>query len=458
MKTTILKYSIYSLFGVLITITGCKKEDSFLATKPNQALAIPTSLNDLQLLLNDEDVFNRFYPALGEASTDDMILSPSDWLSDYPSDKNAYVWAKDIYPPGLDVVDWSHPYQMVYYANTILNFLPTFKISTSQQVQSNMIKGSALFFRAIAFYNLVQHFAMPYDSTTSNKDLGVPLPLTPDLTAKLSRATESQCYTQIITDLNSAATLLPDVPARKTLPSKAAVFGLLSRIYLGMGNYNQSLSYATQCLGLYNQLQDFNNLNPAAFPVFPNFSPEEIFHASLSAYNTTSPTSVVDTNLYRSFSNPNDLRPAIFFYNYHGKIEFNSQLDVHNNISSPISTSEIYLTKAECEARMNNMAAAMNDLNTFLITRWKKGTFKPYTAVSADDALNQILKERQKELVMSGVRWLDLRRLNKDVRFAITLKRNISGTIYSIAPNDPRYALPIPENEISINQIPQNNR
>jgi len=439
-------------------INGCKKQNGFLDAKPNQALAVPSTLSDLQQLINNELIFNTLYPSLGLVSTDDYFLDSSYWLTIDITGKNAYVWAKDLYPANTNINDWSHSYQQIYYANTILSILPSIQASANQQIQFNTIKGSALFFRAIAFYNLVQTFAMPYDSTSAVKDLGVPLPMKPDLSAKVPRSTESQCYAQVISDLNTALTLLPDLPATKTKPSKASVFGLLSRIYLAMGNYGGSLQNATSCLSLYNQLQDFNQLNPSAFPVYPNFSPEEIFHASFTGYENIGYNAQVDSNLYRSFATPNDLRASIFFYYNNGQIEYNSQFDIQNYLSCTISTNEMYLTKAECEARLNNTTSAMTDLNTLLVTRWVTGTYRPYTATSADDALLQILAERRKELAFTGLRWSDLRRLNKDSRFAITLYRKINGVTYSLPPNDLRYAMPIPDNEIQLNPIPQNPR
>jgi hypothetical protein len=92
------------------------------------------------------------------------------------------------------------------------------------------------------------------------------------------------------------------------------------------------------------------------------------------------------------------------------------------------------------------------------VTRWAKGTFIPFTASSSDDALIQILNERRKELLYRGLRWTDLRRLNKDPRFAITLKRIINGVSYTLPPNDNRYAWPIPDNEIALTNMPQNER
>ncbi|SDT68624.1 SusD family protein [Mucilaginibacter mallensis] len=438
--------------------SGCKKEDSFLNVKPNESLAVPSTLSDLQGIIHNQAVLNGNYPSLGEIACDDYYVSTSLWDNQGTTARNAYVWAKTVYDAGSNVPDWSDSYNQVYYANIVLDYLPKVTYSPSQQQLYNQVKGSALFFRSIAFYNLVQTFALPYDPSTASSDLGIPLRLTSDINAKSVRATEKDCYQQILTDLQTALALLPNSATDITVPSKAATYGLLSRIDLALGDFSGSLANATSCLSLNNTLQDFNQLNPNAFPVFPNYSPEELFHSSLEGNGLVGFNAQVDSNVYKSFSDPNDLRLAIFFYNNGGQIEFNSQFDKHSNVTSAIGTNEIYLNKAECEARAGDIKNAMADLNALLVMRWVTGTFKPYTATTSTDALTQILSERRKELLLSGIRWTDLRRLNKDSRFAITLKRNINNTIYTLPPNDPRYAFPIPDNEIELTGEPQNNR
>ena len=52
---------------------------------------------------------------------------------------------------------------------------------------------------------------------------------------------------------------------------------------------------------------------------------------------------------------------------------------------------------------------------------------------------------------MRGLRWTDLRRLNRDPRYAVTLTRSINGTTYMLPPNDARYVYPIPDAVIAAN-------
>lgn len=462
MKTTLRKYLRLglALFAILL-LCNCKKEDAFLDAKPNEALTVPATLNDLQLLLHNEGTFNIHDPALGEISSDDFYLTSSDWAGLYTStDRNTFIWAKQIYDANASIDDWNLPYKQVYIANTVLDALPGIKYPDSQQSQADQIRGAALFYRAIAFYNLLQTFSMPYDPKTANSDAGIPLRLSSDLNKKTGRAPVQQCFDQIINDLLTSASLVPDIPAYKTAPSKPAANALLARVYLAVGDYSNALQYATTCLNSFNALTDYNLLVPSSkYQLSTSYLAEDIYHSVQVTYDSNSPNyvSITDSSLYRSYAT-NDLRKNIFFVTNGGLPYFRGTYDIKGYPYSGIATDEIYLIQAECNARLGNVDAAMNDLNTLLIKRFKTGTFIPYTASSPDAALAQILVERRKELLYRGLRWTDLRRLNKDSHFAITLTRNLNNVIYSLPPNDNRYALPIPDNEIQLNGIPQNER
>ena len=66
-----------------------------------------------------------------------------------------------------------------------------------------------------------------------------------------------------------------------------------------------------------------------------------------------------------------------------------------------------------------------------------------------------MLTERRKELLFRGVRWVDVKRLNKE-GYGISLQRTIDGQTYRLGPNSLRFALPIPEDVIAMSGMPQN--
>jgi starch-binding outer membrane protein, SusD/RagB family len=84
------------------------------------------------------------------------------------------------------------------------------------------------------------------------------------------------------------------------------------------------------------------------------------------------------------------------------------------------------------------------------------GTFTGYSIADAAAALDTILVERRKELAFRGIRWSDLRRLNKEGR-NITLTRNLNGMSYTLTPNSNLYTLPIPPDVLSFNPGMQQN-
>jgi hypothetical protein len=188
---------------------------------------------------------------------------------------------------------------------------------------------------------------------------------------------------------------------------------------------------------------------------FKRWNPEVIFSA---AYYRNGPAQLyhshVDSNLFRSYQS-NDLRKILFFR--FGDFFFGTY--DQDYCFSGISTAEMYLTRSECLARMDNVSTAMASLNYLLETRWAAGSFIPYVAADKDDALRQILLERRKELLFRGTRWTDLRRLNKDLQTAQSITRTAKGTIYTLLPNDARWVLPIPGYVLNFNPgMPQNNR
>jgi hypothetical protein len=464
MKYTCVKY--FTLFNAMfiLFISSCKKQDNFLDAKPDQALVIGSSLTDYQLLLNNETIFNSISdPGFGMVTADDdYYILDATWDGGTAPERNGYIWAQNFYESDPFYNDWSKPYTQVYYCNTVLEGLSKLQVSAQDLSQSNQIKGSALFYRAYAFYNLVQTFAMPYDSATANTDPGICLRLTADFNIPSTRATVQQCYNQILEDLQIALDLLPATATYKTQPSKWATNALFARIYLAMRNYAKAFTYSQACLSQNSILTDYNTLSPSSTNISTTFLDEDIFHSTMVNWSiNTRNNAIIDSTLYNSYS-ANDLRKMRFFFLTNNKPYFKGSYDYKSTKFSGLATDEIYLIRAECNARLGNTTAAMTDLNNLLRTRWLKisgtSTYVDQFAADPNDALMKILVERRKELIFRGLRWTDLRRFNKEPALKKTLTRIIKGVTYTLLPNDVKYAVPIPPTEIQLSGIPQNPR
>ncbi len=459
---SIQKISLFLCITALAVATSCHKKE-FLEAKPDSDLFVPTTLDDCQALLDNETIMNET-PVLGELSADNYYLPYTFWRGLNVKEKNAYIWLDNTFD-GLtgDITDWNAPYKQVFYANVILEALSHLPVTSTNETRWKAIKGAALFARAHAFYQVAQIFAPVYNPNNTGQKLGIPLRLTPGVDEKSVRSSVHQTYSRVLADLKEAGALLPaEIPFNnRNRSSRPAAFALLARAYLSMDDYSSAKLYADSCLLLHNTLIRYDTLNAQVNIPFNKFNVEAIYQSRFTTTNVlrgiTVINCIVDSNLYRSYA-ANDLR-SVIFYRVHptlGNINLKGSYNATNQMFSGLATDEVYLIRAECQARMGQAQKAMDDLNTLLANRWKANSYVPLTAASAEIALQKIIEERRKELPFRGLRWTDLRRLNK-TGANITLKRNLDKP-YELAPGDPRYTLLLPPDVINLSSMTQNPR
>lgn len=458
-------YYIFCYLIAFITFNSCSKSD-LLDAKPRTNLAVPNSIADYQALLEKDGILGVFgmTPALGELSQDNYFIPDAR----YPAittlrDRTAYVWATDIFQGQGNQPDWNIPYSQILNTNIAIEGVSQIPVTSNNQSDWNIAMSDALFLRAYAYWNLAQVFTPVYDSVSANSDLGLPLKLASDVNMIVQRATVKQTYDQIIRDLQTAARLAPNSFAgHLNRASKPSVFGMMARVYQSMRSYSNAYLYADSALQLYNQLIDFNTASTTSTQPFAITNVETMYQsfAMNSSFSSGTTTAMVDTIFYKTFTST-DLRTSIYFrtpttsgigfkYGYEGP---STSLPF-----SGLAVDEMYLIRAECNARSGNLNAAVVDLNTLLIKRWKTGTFVPFVASTQNATLNLILNERRKELAFRGcLRWMDIRRLNKE-GYNIILQRKVNGQVYTLQPNSPLFTLPIPPDEIALSGIQQNIR
>lgn len=452
---------------LLLACTSCEEE--WLDVRRDKKQVVPQTLNDFQAMMDNVLVMNfSNVSLLGEAGADDYKVSYNDWQDMNTGisfqQRQAYIWGDPIYEPDISTSDWNVPYKAIFYANVALEGIAAIDPLPAEQEEWDNIKGSALFYRSWCFYQLAQVFCRQYDPSTAGNDPGIPLRLESDVNLNVPRSTVQETYNRILNDLQEAVVLLPDQPLERTRPGKAAANALLAKIYLQIGDHANALEAADKSLSYYNILMDYNTIDVNSGAPFDKLNEETVFYNAMNYVERGTLGNnrlMVVQELYDQYED-NDLRKSAFYYmeddviRYKGSYDNAGYFGMH--FFGGIATDEVYLIRAECYSRAGNSSNAMADLNHLLSKRFEEGTFVPLTATDADEALEIILKERRKELVFRGIRWSDLRRLNQDPRFAKTLTRELNGEIYSIAPGDERYTLPIPDLVIQLTGMQQNPR
>lgn len=458
--------SIIYLLAVIFLLDSCKK-DEFLDKKPSTDIVVPTKLSDLKTLMDNDAIFNPVTPSLFYSSADDITISDLNWTNlQYLPERNAYIWSGDLFGGTIQIADWNYPFRAIFYANVALSQLS--KLSDDQQitVDGKYVKGAASLFRAFSNFQLLEAFSTAYDVNTADADMGIPLRLNPSVDEILQRSSVQQGFDLVLSDLRLASSMLSSTvnTANPNRPTKPAALALLARVNLYMRNYIQAGIYADSCLKIYNKLIDYNTIDPTTTTPFARTNDEALLYStSNNSFNYAIPYYIgaasygnANTALYNLYDT-NDLRKSLFYLTSANTTVLKRGYSAQLFSTSSLATDEMYLIRAECYARAGNVSASMNDLNTLLKLRFKNGTFVPYVASDAANALQQILIERRKELVGRGLRWPDLKRLNKEGA-NITLTHVINGTTYTLLPNDPRYVFPIPDDEIALSGIPQNLR
>ncbi|WP_316811456.1 RagB/SusD family nutrient uptake outer membrane protein [Pedobacter heparinus] len=453
------RYKLYSiLICYLLIFQSCEK---FLDKKNDDRLVVPKTLEDLQAILNDVTIMNTNTPAFMEETADDFFVTDATFDSD-PYSQPLHVWEPFIYNHA-GAIDWSMSYLSIYNSNLVLELIENIDRNSNNEVMWNNIKGSALFYRAFRNLNLCWSFSKAYDEGTAQQDLGIVIRLGSDFNVPSVRASVKESYQHIISDLDAASQYLANNPINPYRPSKAAVYGLFARTYLSMRNYELAYKYANLALELKNDLVNFNNSSDVGtgnnpFKPYP-YNKEVVFYSEMSNSTTFKAPSngLIDTVLYSSYAT-NDKRKTVFF-RANGKYQRFKGTYASSNLLlfSGIATDELYLIRAEAHARSGRVTEAMADLNLLLQNRYLTGQLNPLSATTKEQALAFILTERRKELLMRGLRWMDLKRLNKEGA-NITLKRVLKGKTYTLPPNDNRYAIPLPNDIIQLTGMPQNPR
>ncbi|RQP18363.1 MAG: RagB/SusD family nutrient uptake outer membrane protein [Parapedobacter sp.] len=456
----------------LLSFTSCGKK--FLDVKADQRQRIPVSISDYQALLDNTETMNgNSAHALGIIGGDEYYLTDGQYDA-FPTSEafryqlNAYTWEPVIYEGGEGrdsrVIDWAGAYMRINWCNQVSDGLEKITPKPEDSESYFTAAGTAYFHRAFNYYSLAQLYCPPYDAETANKDMGLPLRLEADLIVKVARSSLKETYDRIIEDLKKSSDRLPPIAINAYRPSKAAAYTMLARVYLQLQQYDQALSFAEKALLLQGALIDFSDLEITAnytFPVWGSDNAEVIFMNGLGNFNLIilgDKYSSVDTNLLSLYP-ADDLRlPAYFMQGAKETVIFKGSYTGDENYFTGLAADELYLIRAECRARLSDVNGALDDLNFLRKHRFLSTNYQPLESADQEQVLTWVLEERRRELVFRGVRWEDLRRLNRQQKYAVSLTRIIGDDVFELPPNDKRYTWPLPIEAIELDGLEQNDR
>jgi len=336
---------------------------------------------------------------------------------------------------------WRDGFQYVYQANACIQGLSSSKgISVTTK---NQLLGEAYFVRAFLYFNLYNLYGNVPLATTISYNSNSTLP----------RATATEIYNQIQSDLSMAQNLLPVNYATggHLRPNKYTATALLAKVYL----YNKqwakvdSASSAIINSNIYSLESNLNN-------VFNDGSNEAIWQIlSVIPYQDTDegnflvpssagviPKYIISSSLLNAFENGDQRYSNWLNVNVVNGVSYYYPYKYIGGISGAqdymiFRLAEQYLIRAEAEAEGagSGINGAISDLN---VIRNRAGLPNYEGATDESSVLNAIMHERRIELFCEwGNRWFDLKRTG-------TINTTLSAE-KSIWPSDGHAALyPIP--------------
>jgi hypothetical protein len=116
------------------------------------------------------------------------------------------------------------------------------------------------------------------------------------------------------------------------------------------------------------------------------------------------------------------------------------------------SVQEMKLIIAECAARSNDLTTALHQLDEVRKNRFAVASYSPFQSDNQEEVLQEVLKERSHELPFTGLRWLDMRRLDKENRMGTVYRYDAQGNIIAtLEPHSEKYTLQIPVQVLTYN-------
>lgn len=440
---------IYILI-ILLTITSCNREE-WLDIKPT-GVVIPQKVSDYRLLLDQVarvGVSPGFVRAQGNTylMTNDFHISEAWAPYMTKNEKRMYLWSDNIFDPNQEDRDWDIFYGQIYVTNIVTEEIMG---AIGEMEEKRQLEAEAKVHNAYAYFSLVNEYAVHYNPSTAATDMAVPLRLNSDIEGvTFPRASVQVIYDRILNNLLSAIDELPDLPETenyKNRPSKAGVYAFLSRVHLYMGNYEAAKDAATDALNLQNDLLNYNDLDDYNFAIdmpLQQNHPEVIWFKKPSKSRYL----IINPELYDLFEE-SDQRRRLYAESDQLYGFGDGDLIMTSVSQAGFNVPELFLTRAECNARLGSASLALADINRLGQNRIAPDDYEPIESSDVDDVLERVLLERRLELAGKGLRYFDLKRLNQFDNANINLTHSIDGETATLTAGSKNWALPIAEKYI----------
>lgn len=431
----------HHIFLMLLGLALWSCEDQ-LELQPEQSisgeLAVATEANINNILIGAYDEAGQ-----AESHGGDLMM-----MNDLLGNDDQVTWGGTFLAPaeianrqmlpdnGFVTATWNNMYEVINQANIVLDNID---IVTSSAEEQDRIEGEARFLRALNYFELVRMYGEGSNGvplrTKGISDYAVDL--------SIARASTSDVYDLIVSDLESAVNLLP--ADNSFFADRYAAQALLARIHLYLGNYEEARDAAHDVLensghALASTFAEaFNNDSDGPEDIFAMQVTSQTGDNSLITYYASEGNGgrggdiTVNDEYVALFDDPNDARSTFFYESPENGGRLTSKYTNQFGNVPILRIAEMHLIRAEAnlEAGTETGLAPLDEINAL------RGRSGAGPLMSIDKA--EILEERERELGFEGF-------------FIYDVKRS-GGMVADISADDPRLVLPIPQSEMDTNPL-----
>jgi len=464
-----MKKILFTVGTALVLLAGCKKSE--LELFPYNQVETTQAFNtegDVKLAVNgmyagirnSGSYYSGTWNIFADVVADNLVLNNVGRLSQ----KSFYEWrytGESTY--GL----FAGGYTIARRANAILENI----VKLPKTTFTDNATGEALAIRAMTYFDMSRVYSKTYTNAT-DADLTVPYVTVTDPTITPSKEPVKGFYEKVIADLVQAESLI-SVDNGVGRLNKAAVAGLLSRVYFYKGDNANTVAAATRALGTAPNLP-----NIATFPAIWTDATEagvlfKVKNTSVDNLNTlgvnyfqtvalgVKSEYTIDYSFFQQFA-ANDVRKTAYTQTsaYNGILQ-NHVIKYKGRAGQPagvvdakvIRTAEVLLNRAEANYAVNQTAA----LADLVLLKSNRYTGYVPEVLSGPALLAEIQKQRRLELAFEGDRFFDIKRRNAPIQRDAVHGENADGTgkppvFATMEAGDKRFLLPFPQAELNFNK------
>lgn len=459
-----MKQLIYTC--VLMCCVMCSSCNDYLDIVP-KGNKIPTTLADYEALLRDEYTIGQTSISNALYLLNDYYVTVSNLNSPTLTRAN-YMWDETADRILLNNADESTYYQLyaaISSCNLIIENVPSATEATDAERAEVIAYAKVI--RSLCYFVLANYYADTYDAATAGEKLSVPLITSANINAPSQQVTIQVIYDFIIQGVQEAiGEGLPEQSMTVIHPNLGAAYALLARVYLQMQNYSEALNYANLALEQNDQLYDWNAYydehrstieNPEDYTGLPtptdySYVENYYFRCGNGSPNYTTNELNIPVERAERFEEGD----ARFLSRW--KLYSQNQDTYYRGVGNGyfnwggLTTTEVYLIKAECQARLaqgGDFTEAMNTLNAVRQTRIRPEVYQPLTASTLTEAIELIRRTKDNELIFSIVPFADARRFNQEGTYARTMTKTYEDETYTLRPDSHLWTMPFPAGAIN---------